>query len=299
MQDDENAFRASGKERRYSWDYDPEMDIYVYGGRTGSAHAADDGPRVRRRGQLLAGRPVDRLHLDARRLQPHAHRRREEAARGRSQLLRRDLHHAGRRFGPAAADERRRVRRRAVLHPRRLAHRLAAFRRDGRHRRRLDDEAGRQRPAADHELRRDELGALRAPFGPVLRLRVEQARASTTSKLFMVDAAGTKEPVRVTYSAGFDGLPVPSPDGTQLAWTSSRGGGTAGQLFLAQWNHEKALEAIAQRAAQTVAATNHETPTDPARVRPGPRGHDAPRRGRLEAPDVGDDTRVRSGSAGG
>src|SRR5258707_13002555 len=35
LQDDENAFRASGKERRYSWDYDPEMDIYVYGGRTG------------------------------------------------------------------------------------------------------------------------------------------------------------------------------------------------------------------------------------------------------------------------
>ena len=45
-------------------------------------------------------------------------------------------------------------------------------------------------------------------------------------ELFMVDTAGTKEPVRVTYSDGFDGLPVPSPDGRQLAWTSSRGGGT-------------------------------------------------------------------------
>jgi hypothetical protein len=31
-----------------------------------------------------------------------------------------------------------------------------------------------------------------------------------------------------------------------LAWTSSRSGGSgsAGQLFLAQWNHDKALEAI-------------------------------------------------------
>ena len=45
-------------------------------------------------------------------------------------------------------------------------------------------------------------------------------------ELFMVDAQGTKEPVRVTYSDGFDGLPVPSPDGTQLAWTSSRSGGS-------------------------------------------------------------------------
>src|SRR5205823_3475706 len=64
-------------------------------------------------------------------------------------------------------------------------------------------------------------------------------------ELFMVDTEGTKEPVRVTYTDGFDGLPVPSPDGKQLAWTSTRGGGSAGQLFLAQWNHEKALEALA------------------------------------------------------
>src|SRR5215467_8922508 len=35
LQDEENAFRASGKERRYSWDYDPEMDIYTYSEKTG------------------------------------------------------------------------------------------------------------------------------------------------------------------------------------------------------------------------------------------------------------------------
>ena len=46
------------------------------------------------------------------------------------------------------------------------------------------------------------------------------------------------------YTDGFDGLPVPSPDGRQLAWTSTRAGGDQGQLYLAQWNHEKALEAI-------------------------------------------------------
>ncbi len=37
------------------------------------------------------------------------------------------------------------LRRRAVLHPRRLAHRLAPVRREGAHRRRLDDEARRDR----------------------------------------------------------------------------------------------------------------------------------------------------------
>src|SRR5438067_4389355 len=30
LQDEELAVRASGKERRYAWDYDPEMDIYAY-----------------------------------------------------------------------------------------------------------------------------------------------------------------------------------------------------------------------------------------------------------------------------
>src|SRR6202163_4216117 len=34
-QDEELAFRASGKERRYSWDYDPEMDIYGDDGKQG------------------------------------------------------------------------------------------------------------------------------------------------------------------------------------------------------------------------------------------------------------------------
>ena len=65
-------------------------------------------------------------------------------------------------------------------------------------------------------------------------------------ELFMVDALGTKEPVRVTYTDGFDGLPVPSPDGTTLAWTSSRAGGAgaAGQIYLAQWNHEAAMAAL-------------------------------------------------------
>ena len=62
-------------------------------------------------------------------------------------------------------------------------------------------------------------------------------------ELFIVDAQGAKEPVRITYSGGFDGLPVPSPDGRQLAWTSGRSGDGA-QIFLAQWNHEKALEAL-------------------------------------------------------
>ncbi|MDX1501093.1 MAG: hypothetical protein R3325_01940 [Thermoanaerobaculia bacterium] len=64
-------------------------------------------------------------------------------------------------------------------------------------------------------------------------------------EIFIVDAGGEKEPVRVTHTDGFDGLPVPTPDGRGLAWTSTRHGGDAGQIFLADWNHEQALAALA------------------------------------------------------
>src|SRR3990172_4274251 len=63
-------------------------------------------------------------------------------------------------------------------------------------------------------------------------------------EIFLVDTLGRKEPVRVTHTDGFDGLPVPSPDGEQLSWTSNRGSGGGGQIFIAQWNHEKAVEAL-------------------------------------------------------
>lgn len=58
-------------------------------------------------------------------------------------------------------------------------------------------------------------------------------------ELFIVDAAGTKEPVRVSYWDGFDGLPVFSPDGQKLAWTHRDEKGES-QVFLADWDDAKA-----------------------------------------------------------
>src|SRR5215469_13045555 len=42
LQEEELAFRASGKERRYSWDYDEMMDIYAYSDTTGSLKRLTD-----------------------------------------------------------------------------------------------------------------------------------------------------------------------------------------------------------------------------------------------------------------
>ena len=63
-------------------------------------------------------------------------------------------------------------------------------------------------------------------------------------ELYLVDAMGLQEPVRVTHTKGFDGLPVFSPDGKKLTWTTNRTPEKMSQIFIAGWNHEKALELL-------------------------------------------------------
>lgn len=66
----------------------------------------------------------------------------------------------------------------------------------------------------------------------------------TNCELFIVDTRGEKEPIRVTFNNVFDGLPVFSPDGKKLAWTSGRSPTGESQIFLADWNHDAALKAL-------------------------------------------------------
>ena len=63
-------------------------------------------------------------------------------------------------------------------------------------------------------------------------------------ELYVVDVDGEKDPVRVTTTQGFDGLPVFSPDGTRLSWTSNRTSTRQSQIHLAQWNHQSARQRL-------------------------------------------------------
>ena len=55
-------------------------------------------------------------------------------------------------------------------------------------------------------------------------------------ELYLVRADGKGEPVRVTTTDGFDGLPVFLPDGNRISWTSTRTASKQSQIFMANWN---------------------------------------------------------------
>lgn len=63
-------------------------------------------------------------------------------------------------------------------------------------------------------------------------------------ELYIVDNDGDKAPVRVTYSTGFDGLAVFTPDGKGLAWSSARTANRKPQIFIADWDHAQARRAL-------------------------------------------------------
>lgn len=68
-------------------------------------------------------------------------------------------------------------------------------------------------------------------------------------ELYLVDVDGKSPSVRVTDTEGFDGLASFTPDGNKLTWTSNRNSTNPGsrdgsQIFVADWNHQHAMEAV-------------------------------------------------------
>lgn len=245
LQDEELAFRASGKERRYSWDYDPEMDIYAYNERTSTtrrlttARGYDAEGGYSPDGQWLVftsmrdayNRPLS--HKEEKMLEDNPSYFAEIYIMRADGSEQKQLTHVpGYDGGPFFTPDGSRI----------IWRRFDA---QG-----LFADVWTMKPDGSDQKQLTDFGSM--SWAPYMHPSGEYIIFSSNKlgfenfELFIVDAAGAKEPVRVTYSDGFDGLPVPSPDGKTLAWTSSRSGGAAGQLFLARWNHEKALEAVRQ-----------------------------------------------------
>ncbi len=80
-------------------------------------------------------------------------------------------------------------------------------------------------------------------------------------ELYIVDTGGHAEPVRVTYTDGFDGLPVLTPDGKHLSWTSSRTVDKKAQLFFADWDDTAARCLLGLDSTDAVSLRTHEVRT--------------------------------------
>jgi Tol biopolymer transport system component len=89
-------------------------------------------------------------------------------------------------------------------------------------------------------------------------------------ELYIVDTAGKHDPVRVTTTDGFDGLPVFTPNGKKLSWTSGRTANGQSQIFMADWDHDHARAALglATAAKETKIAPAPDVSTTKADVNP-------------------------------
>ncbi len=258
LQQQELDFRASGQERRYAWDYDPEMEIYatpIAGGdpvRLTDARGYDAEGSYSPDGEWIVfsstrdafNRQLDEREENLLRVDP--------AWFGEIYIMRADgsgqtrlTDVPGYDGGPFFfADGSRIVWRR--------------FTEDG-----LIADVWSMNPDGSDQRQLTDFGAMswapyQHPSGDYIFFASNKL-GFENFEVFIVDTEGTKEPVRVTHTDRFDGLPVPSPDGRRLAWTSSRHGGDGGQLHIADWNHDAAREALA-------AAPLRQRPSDSRKV---------------------------------
>jgi Tol biopolymer transport system component len=253
LQRAELAERASGRERRYAWDYDAEFELYVVDPESGAerrlttARGYDAEASYSPDGEWIvfsSNRQAFERELDAKERKQlevdpayfaEIYRMRSDGT-GLERLTDAPGYDGGPFFFP---DGSRIVWRR--------------FSEDG-----LLADVWSMRPDGSDPRRLTDFGAMSwAPYvHPSLEylLFASNKLGFSNFEVFLVDVAGEKEPVRVTYTDGFDGLPVPSPDGKRLVWTSSRHGGEGAQLYIADWNHGAARAALAASPSRRPAA---------------------------------------------
>ncbi len=243
LQKTDLEMRAAGKERRYAWDYDPEMDLYVFHAASGELKRLTEVKGYDAEGSyspdgnwIVFSSMRDAYH---RKLSPEEKKVLETNpayfaelyimradGSGATRLTKTPGYDGGPFFFP---DGERIVFRRFDAEG--LIADVYSMKPDGTGVRQLTDFNSMSWAPYVH------------PSGEYLFFASNKL-GFENFEIFLVDIHGTKEPVRVTYTDGFDGLPVPSPDGEKLSWTSNRASGGGGQIFLAEWNHEKAVEAL-------------------------------------------------------
>ncbi len=249
LADDEYRVRNTGEERRYAWDYDPEMEIYVTDpgsneftrltdarGYDAEASYSPDGEWI----VFASNRNAYNRELSA-----------EETRllevdqsyfidlflmRADGSEVRQLTETPGYDGGPFFFPDGSRIIWRRFDEAGLIAD-VWSMRPDGSDQRQLTDFGAMSWAPYVH------------PSGEYI-LFASNKLGFTNFEVFMVDVEGTKEPVQITHTDRFDGLPVPTPDGERIVWTSQRHGDENGQLYMADWNHDAAMAALAAAPAR-------------------------------------------------
>lgn len=242
-QEDELELRASGRSRRYAWDYDPHYQLFSKDLRTGQltqlsdvmgydaeASYSPDGTKIvfasnrAAYGRELTPREATLFEIDQASLVDLYIM---DADGGN---VRRLTEHLGYDGGPFFSADGKRICWRRFSEDGKQAE-IYAMNIDGSDQRQLTN-----------------LGAMSwAPYfhpsGDYL-IFTTNIHGYDNFELYLVRADGSGDPVRVTETAGADLLPVFLPDGKQLSWTSTRTANKRSQIFLADWDDAAARQML-------------------------------------------------------
>ncbi|MCB0515044.1 MAG: M28 family peptidase [Chitinophagales bacterium] len=240
-------FRNSGKERRYSWDYEPEMDIFLSDnqgnilqqltqsyGYDAEASFSPDGKKI----VFCSNRNAFNGKLnaeDSKRLEY------DPAYFGDIYIMNADGSNvqqltttAGYDGGPFFSPDGKRIIWRHFNESGMLAD-IYTMKTDGSDVKRITDFNAMSWAPFYH------------PSGDYI-IFASNKLGFENFELYITAADGSTQPVRVTFTDGFDGLPVFSPDGKTLVWTSNRTADAKAQLFIANWSDANARQALANAA---------------------------------------------------
>lgn len=243
LQQKELDFRASGQERRYSWDYDENYDLFEtdltgsYYKNLTKAKGYNAEGSYSPDGKLIAfasNRPAYEESLseedaEAFDIDP-AYMTEIYIMNADGSNLKRLTHSPGYDGGPFFSPDGKRIIWRRFA-PNGATAEIYTMNIDGSDQKRITEVEAMSWAPYYH------------PSGDYL-IFTNNSLGFANFELFVVDTAGNHEPVRVTYTDGFDGLPVFTPDGTQLSWTSNRTATKQSQIFMADWNDEAARAAL-------------------------------------------------------
>jgi len=237
-------FRASGKTRRYSWDYDEHMDIFSFKRdgtqpkRLTEAHGYDAEGAYSPDGKKIVFCSIRNAYGKAKLTEKEQARLKIDASyfgeiyimnadgSGQKRLTKMKGYDGGPFFSPDG----KRIIWRHFTEKGDTAD-IFTMRIDGTDIRRLTDFKAMSWAPYYH------------PSGKYVVFASNKLGFSNF-EVYLVDAEGKREPIRATHTDGFDGLPVFSPNGMQLMWTSTRTADKQSQLFIARWNHTAALAAL-------------------------------------------------------